>query len=270
MAKMKKKEKKCKSILSESGLYGIDYSLNPYTGCEHGCKYCYATFMKKFSNHSENWGEFVDIKTNAVKILENDLRKKEKGSILLSSVTDPYQPVEKKYEITRNILKRLSNTEYPVTILTKSDLILRDLEILKEFEPENITVGFTINFLKERDRKIWEPKASDMQNRIKALRKISEKEIECYVHVGPYFEGITELEEIMEKTGGSISELQIETINLKDRSKKVLKIIERHYPELSSKYEKISNDCLPYQLRLKEKVDELRNKTNTRVRLFLD
>ncbi len=170
---MKTKEKKCKSILSESGLYGVDYSLNPYTGCEYGCKYCYATFMKKFSNHSENWGNFVDIKENAPKVLENDLRKKEKSSILLSSVTDPYQPIEKEYKITRKTLKRLSKTEHEINILTKSDLILRDLDILSEFKPEKISVGFTINFLKEKDRKIWEPNATKIKNRIKALRKIS-------------------------------------------------------------------------------------------------
>lgn len=266
---MKINQKKCKSILSDTGLYGVDYSLNPYTGCKHGCKYCYATFMKKFSNHSEPWGKFVDVKTNARKVLENGLRKKEKGSILLSSVTDPYQPIEEKYEITKNLLKRLSDTEYPVNILTKSDLILRDLDILTEFEPKNITIGFTINFLKEKDRKIWEPNAAKIQDRIKALKKISEKGIESYVHIGPYFEGITDLEEIAGKIREYVSELQIESINLKN-SERILKTIKNHYSQLVDKYKTIRNDSLPYQIRLKEKVDKLRNKNNIRIKLFLD
>ncbi len=267
---MKTEEKKCKSILSDSSLYKIDYSLNPYTGCEHGCKYCYATFMKKFSNHSERWGKFVDIKTNARNALERDLRKKDKGSILLSSVTDPYQPIEKKYEITRAILKRLSNTKFPLTILTKSDLILRDLDILTQFKKENIHIGFTINFSREQDRKKWEPNASKIQKRIKALQKISEEKIECYAHVGPYFEGISDLEKILDKIGENvISELQIESINMKD-SDRIIETIDRHYPSLSEKYRKISEDILPYQLRLKEKVDELRKETSTKIKLFLD
>lgn len=126
---MRVNEIECKSIISDSGIYSVDYSINPYQGCEHGCRYCYATFMKKYTDHSEPWGSFVDVKANAEEVLERDLRRKKKGSILLSSVTDPYQPVEKKYELTRRILGRLVDTDFSVNILTKSDLIIRDLDL---------------------------------------------------------------------------------------------------------------------------------------------
>jgi len=101
------KEIESKSVLTKSNLPETDYCINPYVGCLHNCVYCYARFMKRFTNHAESWGDFLDIKTNAVKVLENELQKAKKGLVLLSSVTDPYQPIEKKIELTREILKKL-------------------------------------------------------------------------------------------------------------------------------------------------------------------
>ena len=266
---MKVNEKKCKSILSESELYGIDYSINPYTGCEHGCKYCYATYMKRFSNHSEPWGKFVDVKGDLKKTLEKDLEKKEKGRILISSVTDPYQPLEEEYKKTRKILKTLSEKTWDTHILTKSDLILRDLDILTNFEEDKIHTGLTINFLKEKDREIWEPKAPPIKKRIKALQKLSEKPVQTYVHTGPYLEGITNLKKIVKKIENLADELQIEPINFKN-GKKILNIIKRHYPELKEKYEEIKKDPLPHKIKLKEEVDEIRKDTDLKIKLFLE
>lgn len=262
-------EKECKTILSESNLYGIEYSINPYTGCEHGCRYCYATYMKKFSDHPEPWGKFVDVKKNVKKVLEKDLKKKEKGKILLSSVTDPYQPVEKEYEKTRKILKTLSEKDWETNILTKSDLILRDMDILTNFEKNQIHVGLTINFLKERDKNIWEPNAPNIQKRIQALERISKKPIQTYVHTGPYFEGITNLKKIVEKIEDFADELQIEPINLKN-DKKILNTVKRHYPELEEKYKQIKDDPLPHQIDLKDEVDEIRKNTDLKIKLFLE
>ncbi|MFB6075601.1 MAG: radical SAM protein, partial [Candidatus Aenigmatarchaeota archaeon] len=188
---MKINKMECKSILSESKLYNIKYSINPYTGCQHGCKYCYAVFMKKYTNHEEPWGNFVDVKINAPDKLKDELIKAEEGPILLSSVTDPYQPIEEKYGITQEILKILSKTGFPVSILTKSDLVLRDLDILKKFSPEKISVGFTINFTDDEDRKNWEPATSTIEDKTKALKKLHSERITTYVHVGPWFDGIT-------------------------------------------------------------------------------
>ncbi|KXB05779.1 hypothetical protein AKJ49_00065 [candidate division MSBL1 archaeon SCGC-AAA382A03] len=264
------KEKKCSSIISNSEIYGVDYSINPYTGCEHGCKYCYATFMKRFTDHDESWGEFVDVKINSRQVLENDLMKKNKGSILLSSVTDPYQPLEKKYEITRRILERLSNTKFEVNILTKSKLVTRDLDILKEFKSERISVGFTVNFLDENDKEIWEPGASEILDRIEALAKISRNNIDCYVHVGPYFEGITNLEKILNKTENYIEELQIESINLNKRDKIIMKIIRENYPHLIEDYKKIKENKFSHIQSLEKKVNKLRKERTVPIKLFLE
>ncbi|KXA91691.1 hypothetical protein AKJ57_00355 [candidate division MSBL1 archaeon SCGC-AAA259A05] len=267
---MKVKERECKSIISKSGIYGVDYSINPYIGCQHGCKYCYASFMRRFTDHSEPWGKFVDVKINARSVLEKDLMKVKKGSILISSVTDPYQPLEEKYKLSRKILKRLANTKFPVTILTKSDLVLRDLDLLKKFNESRISVGFSINYLDDRDRKIWEPNSCTITERLDALKKISESEIECYLHVGPYFEGITNLEEITKNVGNQVSEIQIENINLSENQDQIIRIVRENYPNLEQTYEKIRMNDQPYKQRLEKEVEKVRKFSNAPIRLFLD
>lgn len=266
---MKVQEVECKSIISESGLYGVDYSINPYIGCEHGCKYCYAKFMKEYTNHKKAWGEFVDVKKNSRNVLEDDLMKRKKGSILLSSVTDPYQPIEAEYKLTRRILSRLSDTSFPVTILTKSSLVLRDLDILKEFKQERLSVGVTLNFPDDKNREIWEPKSTPTEERVEALRTLSEEGINCYAHVGPYFEGITNLTDILKELDGTISELQIEDLNLRSARDTILETIRKNHPELIGRYEDIDNNPLPYQQRLREKTRKLEFEYDTPIRLFL-
>ena len=125
-------EIKAKNILSKSGLPGVDFAINPYVGCLHSCVYCYARFIKKFTKHKEPWGEFCDIRINAPELLKKEVGKiPSNSSIFISSVTDPYQPLEKKYQLTRKILEILAGYNFKVSILTKSNLVLRDLDILK-------------------------------------------------------------------------------------------------------------------------------------------
>ncbi|UCG36703.1 MAG: radical SAM protein, partial [Candidatus Bathyarchaeota archaeon] len=122
------KEITAKSILSTSKV--MDYSLNPYIGCEHGCTYCYARYMKRFTGHTEQWGEFVDVKINAPELLQHEIRKKKTGRVWVSGTCDPYQPLEKQYRLTQQCLETLSAHSWPVTIQTKSPLVSRDLELL--------------------------------------------------------------------------------------------------------------------------------------------
>ena len=209
---MKIKEVYCKSVLSKSGIYGVEYALNPYTGCEHGCIYCYAIFMKKFKEHKEEWGNFVDIKINAPTILSKEIKKFQRGSILISSVTDPYQPLERKYEITRKCLYVLSKHDFPVTFLTKSDLVLRDLDIIEKM---NADVGFTFTTVEERVRKIFEPKASSIEKRFDALEKIENK----YVFFGPILPEFSDSEEKIREAltkfeERNVKRLYIDKINL--------------------------------------------------------
>jgi DNA repair photolyase len=180
------KEVKAKSILNKSKIY--DYCLNPYTGCEHNCTYCYARlFMKRYSGHKEPWGEFVDVKVNAPELLKNQLERAKRGIVWISSVCDPYQRLEAKYKLTRQCLKELAKKQFPVNIQTKSKLVLRDLDLLLQFE--DIEVGFTIATDDERIAKLFESGASSVKERLNALGKIHSKGIKTFAFVGPLLPG---------------------------------------------------------------------------------
>lgn len=177
------KEIKVKSVLTKSGIPGADYCINPYVGCAHGCRYCYATFMKRFTNHTEPWGSFVDVKINAAEVLEKQLKRAERGSIIISSVTDAYQPIEARYKITRKCLEVLLHHQFSIDILTKSPLVLRDMDLIKRFK--DVSVGITITTDDEGMRKVFEPNAPSISARINALRKLHDNGIETYAFIGP-------------------------------------------------------------------------------------
>ena len=161
------KEINVKTVLSKSNLPVSDYAVNPYVGCLHACKYCYASFMKRFTNHPEPWGTFLDVKTwPEVK----DPSKYKGKELFLSSVTDPYQPHEAKYKRTRAILEQMQGSGCKISISTKSDLILRDLDLIKTFP--GARVSWSINTLDEDFRKAmdkgvsiegWRPCVSSMK-----------------------------------------------------------------------------------------------------------
>lgn len=172
-----------KTALTTTGIPGAKYCINPYVGCAHACRYCYATFMKRFTGHIEPWGNFVDVKINAHEVLRRQLKRAEKGGIIMSSVTDPYQPVEAKYKITRKCLEVLALFNFPVNILTKSPLVLRDIDIISTLkDPE---VGLTITTDNDKVRKIFEPRAPAIATRIEALKKLHKAGIDTYVFIGP-------------------------------------------------------------------------------------
>jgi DNA repair photolyase len=176
---------KAKSILSRSQIY--DYALNPYVGCQHDCLYCYAKFMKRFTGHKEKWGEFVDIKINAPELLASEVKKKKVGRVWISGVCDPYQPLEKKYMLTKRCLEILVEDGWPFTVQTKSSLVLRDIEILKR--RNNVEVGFTITTADEKVRKIFEPVASPSGERIKSLARLHAAGIRTFAMVAPILPG---------------------------------------------------------------------------------
>lgn len=177
------KEIKVKSVLTKSGIPGADYCINPYVGCFHGCRYCYATFMKRFTNHTEPWGKFVDVKINAPEVLEKQIKRAARGSIIISSVTDAYQPIEARYKLTRKCLEVLLHHQFSIDILTKSPLVLRDMDLIKRFK--DISVGITITTDDEGMRKVFEPNAPSISARVNALKKLHENGIATYAFIGP-------------------------------------------------------------------------------------
>jgi DNA repair photolyase len=179
------KEIRSKTILSASKIY--DYVINPYTGCQHACNYCYARFMKKFSRHKEPWGEFVDVKINAADLLLVEINKKKRGKIWISGVCDPYQPLEEKYNITRKCLDILAQNNWPVVIQTRSPLVLRDINILKGVK--DIEVGLTVTTADDDIRKLFEPKAPPIGERIRTLHELHQSGIKTYAMIAPILPG---------------------------------------------------------------------------------
>jgi len=207
------KEIQCKSVLTKSNLPEVDYCINPYVGCLHGCSYCYASFMKRFTGHAEEWGVFLDVKINALAVLEKELNsKKKKGTILLGSVTDAYQPIERKYCITRSILTILAKHEFPVSILTKSALVRRDVDVMRKIK--SCEVGMTITSLNELVSKIFEPATSTPQERLDTLSFFRDNGIKTYAFIGPILPGITKINEIVQAVKDRVDFVMFETLNL--------------------------------------------------------
>jgi len=172
-----------KSILTKCNINGIDYALNPYIGCLHGCRYCYADFMRRFTGHREPWGKFLDVKINAPLLLEKELMKKKSGVVAIGTVTDAYQPVELQYKLTRKCLIKLLDSTMSISILTKSANILRDKDILVKFK--NIEVGFTVTLLDEGIKKLFEPLSSSSKERLRACGELSALGITTWIFFGP-------------------------------------------------------------------------------------
>jgi DNA repair photolyase len=208
------REIQAKSILQKSRLPGIDYVINPYTGCTNGCLYCYARFMKRFTDHPEPWGSFLDAKVDAPEILERQLARRRsplRDCVLLSSVTDPYQTPEKQYGLTRRILEVLLAYGVPVEILTKSDLVLRDADLLARFSGAD--VGMSLGIPDDDWSRLLEPGASPPSRRIAALRALRERGISTSVFVSPFIPGISDIRRIVERISGEVGEFAVEAIN---------------------------------------------------------
>lgn len=226
------------SIVTKSNLPDADYVINPYVGCMHACIYCYARFMKRFTRHTEEWGKFVDVKVNAPDLISAKTTKYRGKSIFLSSVTDAYLPLEKKYLLTRKILKKLILLQPNLGVQTKSDLVLRDIDLLKQFK--NCEVGFTITTLDDNLRKEIEPFTSPVQNRVKALEKLKEAGIKSYVFIGPILPFLTDWKQIILKTKHCSNLYMFENLNVAGSIwDSVQKWLKEKHPELVEKYEPI-------------------------------
>ena len=211
---MKINEIKCKTALSKSSLPGLDYSLNPYKGCQHNCAYCYVPNVLRINR--KDWGGFVDVKTNMPIVLSKELKKKKKGVVGISTVTDPYQPIEKNYKLTRYCLEQILIHDFPVCIQTKSDLVIRDIDIISNFSKAELM--FSIGTLNDDERKILEPFSSPIQNRLDALKQFSNEGIKACVFFGPIYpsikkEDLSELIDTFVKYGAR--EIMVDKFNFK-------------------------------------------------------
>ncbi len=200
------KETRPKTILSDSKIY--PYVINPYTGCQHSCSYCYARFMKRYSGHQEPWGQFVDVKITAPDLLTHEITRKKPGRVWISGVCDPYQPVEASYKLTRQCLEILVQHNWPVTVQTRSPLVLRDVDILRE--GEDFEVGFSVTTADDCIRKLFEPNAPPIQSRVRALDELHQAGIKTFAMLAPMLPGVEGLPEIL---AGKVDYVRVDRMN---------------------------------------------------------
>ena len=244
-------EIQAKNIVTNSNLPHVDFVMNPYTGCAFACAYCYASFMGRFVDEPlSNWGNYVYAKTNAVELLDAKLSKmrNKNKSIMLASVTDAWQYIDKKYELTRGLLQTLVKHNYPgkIVCLTKSDLILRDLDLIKQLA--NVEVGFTITSTKNEVSKSLEVFAPNVEKRLDALQQFCQAGIKTYVFIGPVFpyfmNNKEELDDLFKqiKLAGN-NDIYIDMLNTKDYIAHNLEpVINKQSDDVKQAYKAIKNN----------------------------
>ena len=220
-----------KNIMTKSTLPVGGYSVNPYVGCTHGCKYCYASFMKRFTGHTEPWGTFLDVKHWPV--IKNP--QKYKGQrVVIGSVTDGYLPQEAQFRNTRKLLEQLKNSGAELLICTKSDLVLRDLDLLKEMG--KVTVSWSINTLEEAFQSDMD-NAVSVERRLDAMKQVYDAGIRTVCFISPVFPGITDFEAIFHRVKEQCDLVWLENLNLRGAFKQeILDYIKSKYPQLATLY----------------------------------
>lgn len=241
---MKVREIACKTALCPSGL--ADYALNCYAGCAHGCRYCYARYMTRFTGHEEPWGEFVDVRVNAVEALLRQVPRTRVGSVMVSSVCDGWQPLEEKYRLTRECVRLLLAAGYEVCLLTKSELVTRDLDILSG--NERAELGMSVTTLDEDLRRVIEPAASPTLERFEALRAAADNGVRVWLFVGPLLPFLSDGSDNVERILREASRLPLESIifdKLNVRSgvwQSLEGLLQEHYPQFLGRYRTVLFD----------------------------
>ena len=228
------KQIQVKSVLTKSNLPIAGYSVNPYVGCSHACKYCYACFMKRFTGHIEPWGEFIDVKMWPPITHPN---RYDGSTFIVGSVTDGYIPQEHKYERTRAFLTQMQGAKIHLIITTKSDLVTRDIDLIKTF-PDPL-VSWSINTLDESFKSDME-RTPSIERRIEAMRKCHEAGIRTTCFISPIFPGITDVLGIIDRIKDCCDYIWLENLNLRGGFKKtIIDYIHSHRPELDELYSRI-------------------------------
>lgn len=210
--------------------------MNPYLGCSHSCVYCYARYMAKFASAPGKWGEFVEVKQNAFPVLLSELRRRKRGSVYFSSVTDPYQPAEEEEKLTRSLIELLSEVKFPVSVQTKSALVLRDIDVLRNAAAD---VGFSLTTLDDKTGKIFEPGASLPSERLKALQELKRAGVKTFCMIAPVLPGITNVRDIRKRLSGLVDYFIEDALNFKCGNRPGIEAaVKKNFPALVNEYVK--------------------------------
>ena len=180
-----------KTALSPSSMKELKYAVNPYSGCTHGCLYCYAMDMTPVRPGDTVWGKNVYIKRNFLELLGREVKIARRGIVGMSTVTDAYQPVETKYKLARGTLKILLSHGFRVTIQTKSSLVLRDFDLLSSHRDLS-DIGTTITTTDTQMARLMEPLTPGPKARIKILENAEKENIKRWIFYGPVIRGFND------------------------------------------------------------------------------
>jgi DNA repair photolyase len=249
----------CKTLMTKSKIPSLDYAINPYLGCEHGCAYCYATFMARFSDIKDEWGSFVGVKENAAEVLRKEIPRRRPGVVSFGTVCDAYQPVEERYGITRSCLEAFIGTDgFEVGVLTKSDLVLRDVDVLSKLP--NADVGFSITCLDRGLAAAFEPGAPSPSRRLTAMRELSREGVPVWGFFGPvlpaFTDGAQEIAEVLRAMAeaGAVRVL-VDAMNLYPKvQSNVRSLIAGAFPERLDAFDAVRNDPGAYLSALSRRV----------------
>lgn len=237
------REVRCKGILNRCNI--DDYSFNCYVGCGHACGYCYARYMERFHPHPEPWGGFVDVKVNAADVLARQIRRLSPGSVFTCSACDGWQPIEAEYRLTRECCRLLLRAGFHLNILTKSKLVLRDLDV---FAGSDVRVGVTITTPDESWARVWEPGASTVAERVDVLRQAKAAGLKTAVMFGPLLPGISDGDEALAglfalAAAAGVDRIWTDILNPRPRVwPSIQQVLRQHCPGLYERYRRLMFD----------------------------
>ena len=249
----------CKTLMTKSKIPSLDYTINPYLGCEHACRYCYATFMARFSDIKDPWGSFVGFKENAPEVLRREIPRRAPGVVSFGSVCDAYQPVEERLEITRSCLEAFIGADgFDVGVVTKSDLVGRDVDVLSKLP--DARVGFSFTTLRRELAGAVEPHAPSPSRRLAAMRELSREGVPVWGFLAPVLpaigdsEGdIAEVFMAMEQAGAS--RVLVDAMNPYPKVRSSMRsLVAGSFPDRLEEYQAVLRDHGGYLFGLSEQV----------------
>ena len=260
----------CKTLMTKSKIPSLDYAINPYLGCEHACAYCYATFMARFSGVKDEWGSFVGVKENAPEVLRREIPRRAPGVVSFGTVCDAYQPEEEHCQITRACLEAFVGAEgFEVGVLTKSDLVARDTDVLAGLPDAN--VGFSITCLDRELAGAFEPRAPSPSRRLAAMRELSSEGVSVWGFFGPVLPTFTDTAEevaevlmAMEQAGAT--RVLVDTMNLYPKVRGTVRsLIVNSFPERLEAFDAVLHDHGTYLTELTGRVAAASNSVDIEV-----
>jgi DNA repair photolyase len=263
------KVSKCskRPILVPCDLEYFNYQIDPYVGCEHYCYYCYAL------NQAEtDWTKEICISNNIEEQLEAELSAISPQEIYLGYYTDPYQPCEVEYRQTRKVLELLSNKGFTANILTKSDLVIRDIDVLQEMSDSFVSVSVAFN--DNQTRRLFEANTMNTEARIDALSQLKKVDIDTGALICPVVPFITDVHLLIELVAPHTEEIWIYGLSIEERSDKnwqnLLKILDHNFKDIKEQIEEVVFEKDHYfWIELRKELQELKKKENINLSIHL-